>query len=154
MGDVTLVGTLGRDPELRFTNGGKAIASCSLAVTRKWKQGDEWQESTSWFNVSAWGELGENFAQSCAKGHRVIANGRLEIREYDKKDGTKGTSVDLVADSIGPDLRWATAQVERVARSNANDSGGNYNARASGNRAGGQQGGSADSYGYGDEEPF
>jgi len=158
MADMTVVGTLGRDPELRFTNGGKAIASCSLAETRKWKQGDEWKEETTWYNLSAWGELGENFAQSCTKGMRVIVQGRLEIRKYEKRDG-EGTSVDVIANAIGCELRWATAQVERTVRTNAADSGGgNYTARVSGNRSGGNQGGNADSYadsyGYGDSEPF
>ena len=90
MSDITRVGTLGRDPELRYTNGGRAIASASLAVTRKWEQGGEKKEETTWFNVSAWGELGENFVQSCYKGMRVIVTGRLEVREYEKKDGEIG----------------------------------------------------------------
>ena len=115
--NVTLVGTLGRDPELRFTNGGQAVVSFSIAVTRKWKNhAGEQQEQTSWFDIAAWQSLAENAAASLAKGSRVIVTGRLEQREYEAKDGTKRTAVQVVADAIGPDLRWAQVQVEKVQR--------------------------------------
>ena len=58
--NVTLVGNLTRDPELRFTQGGQAVASFGLAVNRRYQQNGEWQEKTSFFNITAWGQLGEN----------------------------------------------------------------------------------------------
>jgi single-strand DNA-binding protein len=110
---VTLVGNITRDPELRFTQGGQAVASFGLAVNRRYQQNGEWQEKTSFINITAWGQLGENTASSLQKGARVIVNGRLEQREYETRDGDKRNVVEVVADEIGPSLRWATAQIER-----------------------------------------
>jgi single-strand DNA-binding protein len=111
--NVTLVGNLTRDPELRFTQGGQAVASFGLAVNRRYQQNGEWQEKTSFINITAWGQLGENSASSLTKGSRVIVNGRLEQREYETREGDKRNVVEVVADEIGPSLRWATAQIER-----------------------------------------
>jgi single-strand DNA-binding protein len=111
--NVTLVGNITRDPELRFTQGGQAVASFGLAVNRRYQQNGEWQEKTSFINITAWGQLGENSASSLTKGARVIVNGRLEQREYETREGDKRNVVEVVADEIGPSLRWATAQVER-----------------------------------------
>ena len=69
---VTLVGNATRDPELRYTTGGRGVASFGLAVNRRYQQNGEWQEQTSFFNVTAWGELGENAAASLTKGSRII----------------------------------------------------------------------------------
>jgi len=113
---ITVVGTLGKDVELRFTAAGKAVASFGIAANRRYQVNGEWQEQTSWFNVTAWGELGENAAGSLHKGSRVIVTGRLESREFEGKDGVKKTAVEIVADDLGASLRWATVQVERVAR--------------------------------------
>jgi single-strand DNA-binding protein len=111
--NVTLVGNITRDPELRFTQGGQAVASFGLAVNRRYQQNGEWQEKTSFINITAWGQLGENSASSLTKGARVIVNGRLEQREFETREGDKRNVVEVVADEIGPSLRWATAQVER-----------------------------------------
>ena len=117
MSTITVVGTLGRDPELRFTAGGQAVVSFSVADTRKWKNAaGEQQEATTWIDCSAWNSLAENAAASLAKGSRVIVTGRLESRDYEAKDGTKRTAYQIVADAIGPDLRFATVQVEKVQR--------------------------------------
>ena len=118
MSTITIIGNLTRDPELRFTNGGQAVASFGVAVTRTWKnnQGEK-QEQTSFFDVSCWQSLAENAAASLTKGSRVIVTGRPETREYEAKDGTKRTAFQIVADGIGPDLRFATVQVERTERS-------------------------------------
>ena len=110
---VTLVGNLTRDPELRYTQGGRATASFGLAVSRRYQVNNEWQEQTSFFDVVAWAQLGENAAASLSKGARVIVNGRLEQREYETREGDKRNVVEVVADEIGPSLRWATAQVEK-----------------------------------------
>lgn len=121
---VTIVGNITRDPELRFTAGGKGIASFGLAVNRRWQQNGEWQEKVSFFNVTAWDTLGENIAASLTKGTRVIVTGRLEQREYETKEGEKRNVVEIVADEIGPSLRWARAEVERIARDGGSSSGG------------------------------
>ncbi|MHB8671437.1 MAG: single-stranded DNA-binding protein [Acidimicrobiales bacterium] len=116
--NVTLVGNVTRDPELRFTNSGQAVASFGLAVNRRWqnRQTSEWEESTSFFNVVAWGSLGENASESLTKGARVLVTGRLEQRSYETQDGEKRSVTEVVADELGPSLRWATAQVQKTER--------------------------------------
>ncbi len=149
---VTLVGNLTRDPELRFTTGGRGVASFGLAVNRRWQQNGEWQEQTSYFNVQAWAQLGENIAASLSKGARVIVSGRLEQRQYETQDGEKRSVVEVVADEVGPSLRWARAEVERTQRSS--DSGGSQS--GGGGSGGGNTGGQARQPDpvYGEEEPF
>jgi len=149
---VTLVGNVTRDPELRYTTGGRGVASFGMAVNRRYQVNGEWQEQTSFFNVVAWGTTGENAAASLGKGSRVIVTGRLEQREYTTREGEKRTAIEVVADEIGPSLRWATAQVERTTRTNE---GGGQGGQG-GNPGGGQGGGrpAAEPYYGGDEEPF
>jgi single-strand DNA-binding protein len=113
---TTITGNITRDPELRFTTGSRATVSFGVAVTRKWKGTDGDQEQTSFFNVVAWGTLAENVAASCTKGMRVVVTGRLEQREYVTKEGDKRSVVEIVADEVGPSLRWAKCEVERVER--------------------------------------
>jgi len=139
---VTLVGNLTRDPELRYTQSGRGVASFGLAVNRRYQQNGEWQEQTSFFNVVAWGDLGENAAASLNKGHRIVVTGRLQQREYETREGEKRNTVEIVADELGPSLRWAQVQIERISRDSA-DAG-----------SGGGGGGRAPDPVYGDEEPF
>lgn len=141
--NITLVGNLTRDPELRFTTGGRGVASFGIAVSRRYQVNGEWQEQTSYFNITAWGQLGENAAATLTKGMRVIINGRLEQREYTNREGEKRTAIEVNADEIGPSLRWATAQVERTPR-------------GEGGGGGASRGSSAPAADYfpTDEEPF
>lgn len=152
--NITLVGNITRDPELRFTTGGRGVASFGIAVSRRYQVNNEWQEQTSFFNVTAWGTLGENAAASLTKGTRVVVTGRLEQRSYETNDGEKRSVVEIVADEIGPSLRWARAEVERIEREGREQSGGRSS--GGGNRgggAGGGRGGPDPVYGD-DEEPF
>ncbi len=149
---VTVVGNLTRDPELRFTQGGKGITSFGLAVNRRYQVNGEWQEKVSFFNITAWDQLGENAAASLTKGTRVVVTGRLEQREYETQQGEKRSVVEIVADEIGPSLRWATATVERTQRTNADGSQGG--GQGGGQRGGGYGGGRPADPVYGDEEPF
>ncbi len=143
---VTLVGNATRDPELRYTTGGRGVASFGLAVNRRYQQNGEWQEQTSFFNITAWGELGENAAASLTKGSRIIVTGRLQQRDYETREGEKRTIVEVIADELGPSLRWAQAQVERISRDSAPSGGG-------GGGGGGGAAAAPDPV-YGDEEPF
>lgn len=111
---ITLVGNLTRDPEIRFTATGRAVASFGIAVGRRYQVNGEWQEQTSYFNITAWGQLGENAAATFTKGTRVVVTGRLEQREYTTREGEKRTAIDVIADELGPSLRWATATVVRT----------------------------------------
>lgn len=143
---VTLIGNLTRDPELRYTASGRALASFGLAVNRRYQANGEWQEQVSYFNVTAWGDLGENAAASLTKGSRAIVFGRLEQREYENREGEKRTIVEVVAEEVGASLRWAQAQIERTQRSE----GGAPRGPAGG---GGGAARTPDPV-YGDEEPF
>ena len=143
---VTLVGNITREPELRFTGGGKGVASFGLAVNRRYQVNGEWQEKVSFFNIVAWDSLGENAAASLHKGNRIIVTGRLEQRDYETREGEKRTVVEIVADEIGPSLRWARAEIERISRD-----GSGSGAPSSG--SGGGPGRAPDPV-YGDEEPF
>jgi single-strand DNA-binding protein len=113
---VTLVGNVTRDPEIRFTTGGRGVASFGLAVNRRYQSNGEWQEQTSFFDVVAWGTLGENAAASLNKGTRVVVYGRLEQRSWETENGEKRSKIEVIADEIGPSLRWAKASIEKVAR--------------------------------------
>ena len=149
---VTLIGNLTRDPELRFTTGGRGVASFGLAVNRRWQQNGEWQEQVSFFNVVCWGDLGENVATTLNKGSRAIVTGRLEQRSYETSEGEKRNVFEIIADEVGPSLRWATAQIERTERS-----GGDGGFSGGGNTSGAAPAGAAARQPdpiYGDEEPF
>lgn len=112
---LTMIGNVTRDPELRFTPGGQAKAEFGLAVNRTWtdRNTNERKEQVSFFNVVCWGQLGENAASSLMKGSRAIVTGRLEQRSYETQTGEKRERIEIVADEVGPSLRWATAQVDR-----------------------------------------
>ena len=152
---ITLVGNLTRDPELRFTTGGRGVASFGIAVGRRYQVNGEWQEQTSYFNIVAWGQLGENAAASLTKGMRVVVSGRLEQREYQNREGEKRTAIEINADEVGPSLRWATASIERNPRTDGNGGGGNRGGNGGG-FSGGNSGGNAGGGDYfpADEEPF
>lgn len=149
---VTLVGNVTRDPELRYTSGGRGVASFGLAVNRRYQSNGEWQEQTSFFDVVAWGTLGENVAASLNKGTRAVVFGRLEQRSWETQDGDKRTKIEVVADEIGPSLRWAQAQVEKTARTAGTDGANSAGPAAGGAPSGG--GGRPADPPYGDEEPF
>lgn len=113
---ITVVGNLTADPELRYTQGGLAVANMTIASTPKVfnKQSNQFEDGTALFlRGSCWREFAEHVAGSLTKGSRVIAQGRLVQKSYDDKEGNKRTSMELEIDSIGPDLRFATAQVTR-----------------------------------------
>ena len=145
---ITLTGNLTRDPELRFTTGGRGVASFGLAVNRRYQVNGEWQEQVSFFNIVCWGDLGENVAATLTKGSRCIVSGRLEQRSWETNDGEKRSVVEVIADEVGPSLRWATAQVERTERS------GDFGGGSGGSSGGSSGGGRSPDPVYGDEEPF
>lgn len=117
--NVTLIGTIGSEPDLRYTQSGTAMLGFSLAIgdRRKNKETGQYEDGeTSWYRVIAFKELAENAASSLGKGDRVMVNGRLAIRKWEDKEGKPGVSVEVTADEIGPSLRWATASVEKTHR--------------------------------------
>jgi len=116
---VTIVGNLTADPELRYTQGGLPVTGFTVAVnerklnreTQQWEDGD-----TTFVRCSAWREMAEQVAQSLTKGTRVIATGKVKMQEYETKDGQKGSSLEMQVDEIGPSLRYATAVVTKTPR--------------------------------------
>lgn len=128
---ITVIGNMVGDPELRFTPSGSAVANFTIASTPRTfdRQSNEWKDGETLFlRSSIWREAAENVAESLTKGMRVIAQGNLKMRSYDK-DGEKRTVIEFEVDEIGPSMRYATAKVNKSARGNGegaagrNDSG-------------------------------
>ena len=139
---ITVIGNLTDDPELKFTPSGAAVANFTVASTPRTfdRQTNEWKDGDALFiRCAAWRQLAENCAESLQKGQRVIVTGALKIRNYERQDGSKGTSVEINVDEIGPSLRYATAKVTKAGRGGGGgggfggSSGGSGGGRASAN---------------------
>ena len=107
---VTVVGNVTRDPELRFTQSGMAVASFGLAWNRRRKDGEE---EVSFFDITCFQQMAENVAESITKGSRVVVYGTLQQRSWENQEGERRSKVEILADDIAPSLKWATAQVTR-----------------------------------------
>lgn len=112
MNNITVTGNVGRDPELKYTAGGMAVLKFSVADTR----GKDDKKQTSWHDIVVFGEQAESVAAQVSKGTRVIVAGRIQVDTYEKKDGTKGKKVEVVADEIGVSVRFAADPVKAVAK--------------------------------------
>ena len=119
---ITVVGNLTADPELRYTQNGTPVANFTIASTPRSfdRQANEWKDGEALFlRASVWREFAEHVSGSLTKGARVIAQGRLRQRSYQDREGNNRTAIELEVDDIGPSLRYATAQVTRAARREA-----------------------------------
>lgn len=113
---ITVVGNLVDDPELRFTPGGAAVAKFRVASTPRVfdRQTNEWKDGEGLFlSCSVWRQAAEHVAESLTRGMRVIVQGQLKQRSYEK-DGQKHTVFELDVHEVGPSLKSATAKVEKV----------------------------------------
>jgi single-strand DNA-binding protein len=119
--DFTAAGNLTRDFDLRYSTNGTPFAKAGMAVSYRYKSGDDWQETTSFFDLVIWGEMAEHADESLHKGDRIVVVGRLDIRDWETDDGKKGRSAEVTVDEIAPSLRWATAKVAKVERSSGGD---------------------------------
>ena len=101
---TTITGNLTREPEIRYTREGQATAQLGVAVNRRWQDRttQEWQESTSFFDVICWRDLAENVALTLTKGMRVVVTGRLEHRTWETEEGEHRSKVEITADEVGP----------------------------------------------------
>ncbi len=117
---VTVVGNVTRDPELRFSQAGMAIATFGLAWNRRRQDQDD---EVSFFDVTCFRQLAENVAESIRKGSRVVIYGTLQQRSWQTDSGDRRSKVEILADDVAPSLRWATAEVVRNERSSG---GGDY----------------------------
>ncbi|WP_061963279.1 MULTISPECIES: single-stranded DNA-binding protein [Demequina] len=125
---ITVVGNLTGDPELRFISSGAAVANFTVASTPRTfdRQSNEWKDGETLFmRCSLWREAAENVAESLTKGMRVIVTGRLVSRSWET-NGEKRTVTEMQVDEVGPSLRYATAKVTRTQRSGGQGGGGNF----------------------------
>ena len=145
---ITIVGNVTRDPELKFLNSGQAAVRMSVAVNRRWqnRQTQEWEERVSYFEVTGYGPMAENAANSLTKGARVVVTGRLEQRSWETENGDKRSIVEINADEIAPSLRYATAVVTKTPR----PEGGNFRGE---DRSATPRTNEPSTYAF-DEEPF
>jgi len=126
LNQITLLGNLARDPEIKYTNEGLAIADLRVAVNRKWKDKDgNGVENVEFFNVTAWNKLAENCANNLKKGDRVIISGRLNHRSFDTKDGKKVNIMNVIADVVAASLEYSSVKIngkDDIINNNINDS--------------------------------
>ncbi len=135
---ITVVGNLVDDPELRFTPSGAAVANFRIASTPRTfdRQTNEWKDGEALFlSCSVWRQAAENVAESLQKGMRVVVQGNLRSRQYETREGEKRTVFEIQVDEVGPSLKYATAKVTRTQRSGGSSYGG---------QQGGGQGGPSD----------
>ena len=142
---ITVVGNLTDDPELRFTPSGAAVAKFRVASTPRFmdRQSGEWKDGEPLFLAcNIWRDAAEHVAESLQRGARVIVTGRLRQRSYETREGEKRTVIELEVDEIGPSLRYATAKVQKMARSTGGSGG--FGASGGGRPQGGGNGGTFD----------
>lgn len=119
MGAGSLAGNLTRDPELRYTPSGKAVASLRVAVQERFynERKEQWEDKNpEFFDVTCWPPLAEHVAESLEKGQRIVAEGRWESQSWEDKEGTVQERTVFVAADLGPSLKWADARVVKAAR--------------------------------------
>ncbi|CAL9485859.1 Single-stranded DNA-binding protein [Nocardiopsis dassonvillei] len=148
---ITLVGNLVDDPEMRFTASGAAVANFRVASTPRTfdRASGEWKDGESMFlTCTVWRQYAENVAESLQRGMRVIVQGRLKQRSFDTQQGEKRTVFEVDVDEVGPALRSATAKVTKTQRQGG---GGGGFGGGGGGFGGGQQGGGPQGGGYGNQ---
>ena len=112
--NITILGNLTKDPELKFTQNGNSVASFGLAVNRKWKDlTGEWNEEVTFISVTVWNNLAENCAESLKKGDRVLVNGRLQMRTWETNGGQARSKIEIVANIIAASLEWANVEITK-----------------------------------------
>lgn len=97
---VILIGNLTRDPELRYTPSGAAVAKFGLAVNERYKSGDEWKEKTVFADVNVWGRQAETCSEYLSKGRQVCVDGRLSYSSWETEEGQKRSKLEVVADRV------------------------------------------------------
>jgi single-strand DNA-binding protein len=144
---ITIVGNLVDDPELRFTPNGQAVAKFRIASTPRFRdqQSGEWKDGESLFlTCNVWRQAAENVAETLQRGMRVIVQGRLKQRSYETREGEKRTVYEIEADEVGPSLKNATAKVNKTQRQGGGGGfggGGGGGGQGGGGFGGGNQGG-------------
>ena len=153
---ITVVGNLTGDPELRFIQSGAAVVNFTVASTPRTfdRQSNEWKDGETLFmRCSLWREAAENVAETLTKGMRVIVTGRLVSRSWEA-NGEKRTVTEMQVDEVGPSLRYATAKVTRTQRAGGQGGGGFSGGGGSSSPAGGSDNDPWASAPASDEPPF
>ena len=153
---ITIVGNLVGDPELRYTPTGQAVATFRVASTPRFRDNTtgEWKDGDSLFlSCNVWRQAAENVAESLQRGMRVIVSGRLRQRSYETREGEKRTVYEIEVDDVGPSLRNASAKVVKSTRSGGNYGGGGPSG-GSGGYGGGQGQGQTQSQRPAAEDPW
>lgn len=138
--NITVVGNIVADPELRFTPAGAAVANFRVASTprRYNSQTNQWEDGEAMFlTCNVWRQAAENVAETLSKGMRIIVTGRLKQRSFQTREGENRTVFEIDVDEVGPSLRYATAQVNRNPREGGNFGGGGQQQRSNNNNQGG-----------------
>lgn len=138
---VVIAGNVTRDPEVKFTKSGVALAKFGLAWNNRRKVGDEWEDDPKFFDVTCWAELAEHVGDTVEKGQRVIVTGLLDQQTWETDEGDKRSKVEIKAEDVAPSLKWATAEVTKAGKSGGSKS----SSKPSKSKS--------DDYDY-DEEPF
>ncbi|MDN6674478.1 single-stranded DNA-binding protein, partial [Corynebacterium casei] len=150
--NITVVGNIVADPELRFTPSGAPVANFRVASTprRFNSQTNQWEDGEAMFlTCNVWRQAAENVAESLTKGMRIIVTGRLKSRSFQTREGENRTVFEIDVDEVGPSLRYASAQVARNPREGGQ--GGNFGGNQGGGQAGGNQGGFGGNQGGGSQ---
>ena len=138
--NITVVGNIVADPELRFTPAGAAVANFRVASTprRYNSQTNQWEDGEAMFlTCNVWRQAAENVAETLSKGMRIIVTGRLKQRSFQTREGENRTVFEIDVDEVGPSLRYATAQVNRNPREGGGNYGGGQQQRSNNNNQGG-----------------
>lgn len=125
---VYIIGRLTKAPELRYTQGGTAVASFTLANNKTYMQNNEKKDSCSFFNCIAWGKMGETIAKHCLKGHRIGAEGRLQQRSWQDNNGQKRNTVEIVLENF----QFLTSLPQQAGESQGSDTVMDHSADTSG----------------------
>lgn len=116
------VGKLWRDPELKYTPAGKAVCELGIVFNKRRKTDTGWEDAGSMFvRGTVWEQMAEHCAETLSKGDQVLVSGELSVREFERKDGSKGQSVELRVYDVGPSLKWTQAKLQRVERGSDGD---------------------------------
>jgi single-strand DNA-binding protein len=162
--NITIIGNLVNDPELRYTPTGQAVATFRIASTPRFmdRTTNEWKDGDSLFlSCNVWRQAAENVAESLQRGMRVIVSGRLKQRSYETREGEKRTVYEIEVDEVGPSLRNASAKVSRSSRSSGGGFGGQSGQAGQSGYGGGAGRANDDPWaadpadnGFSDEPPF
>lgn len=121
--DITAIGGLVRDPDLKYASTGTAVVTFTVACGRRFQRNGQWEEDTAFLDCVMFGDAGQNVAASLRKGDRVIVSGRIDQNNWEDREGNKRSKLQIVADEVGASMKWNQLEIQRQERSKANEDG-------------------------------